>query len=301
MLLENYRVYVFNEADASGPMFQLKGWMLVATALFFLTLVGLNLFFVMGYQGMLWSQARLGASDREIANQKDRFFASGLAIKSLSQDFRAIADITPKLRIMLNLTPGARANAGLADALENRVPQVLALPAPLRKGALRALSRLLDALGEEMLRAETAQQEVVIALGLQKKNLTRVPCIWPVRGEILSEFAWRSDPFGKGREFHNGLDIKSPPGTPVACAAAGTVIYAGWMSGYGWMVDVDHGGGIVTRYGHMSKILAREGQFLSRYDTLGLVGSTGRATGPHLHYEVQVRGDPVNPLNYIIR
>lgn len=301
MLLENYRVYVFNEADASGPMFQLKGWMLVGTALFFLGLVGLNLFFVMGYQGMLWSKARLASANRELDGQRDRLLASGLELKGLGQDFRTIADITPKLRIMLNLTPGVRFNSGLVDALDNRIPQVLALPAPLRKGAFRALSRLLDSLGDEILTTETGQQEVVISLGLQKKNLTRVPCIWPVRGEILSEFSWRSDPFSHKREFHSGLDIKSPTGTPVACAAAGTVVYAGWMSGYGWMVDVDHGGGLMTRYGHLSKILVREGQFLARYDVLGRVGSTGRATGPHLHYEVQVKGDPVNPLNYIIR
>ncbi len=301
MLLENYRVYVFNEADASGPMFQLKGWMLVGTALAFALLVGLNLFFVMGYQGMLWSQAKLRTADREIVAQKDQLLSSGLELKGLGQSFRGIADITPKLRIMLNLGPGVRSNVGLVDTLDNRLPQILALPVSLRKGPFRSLSRLLDTLGTEILREETAQQEVVIALSLQKKSLSRIPCIWPVRGEILSEFAHRIDPFSGKREFHSGLDIKSPPGTPVACAAAGTVIYAGWMSGYGWVVDIDHGGGIVTRYGHLLKILVREGQTLARYDTLGLVGSTGRATGPHLHYEVQVQGDPVNPLNYIIR
>lgn len=301
MLLEKYRVFVFNDEDASGPMFQLKGWMLVGTALALVLLVGLNLFFWMGYQGMLWSQSRLKTATREIADQQDRFLAAGLELKGMSQDYRTIADITPKLRIMLGLAPGGQASAGLADSLDGRIHQLLALPAPLRKGPFRSLSRLLDSLGGEMLREETGQQEVVIALTSQKKGLSRIPCIWPVRGEILSEFSWRTDPFGTKREFHSGLDIKSPPGTPVASAAAGVVTYAGWMSGYGWMVDVDHGGGLVTRYGHMQKILVRDGQAVNRYDPVGRVGSSGRATGPHLHYEVISRGEAVNPLNYIIR
>ncbi|MGB9919818.1 MAG: peptidoglycan DD-metalloendopeptidase family protein [Moorellales bacterium] len=116
---------------------------------------------------------------------------------------------------------------------------------------------------------------------------------WPVYGEITSGYGYR------GREFHAALDIGSPLGAPVRAAAAGTVIFAGYDGGYGRTVLIDHGGGLLTRYAHLSSIAVEVGENVERGERIGGVGQSGRATGPHLHFEVLVDGVPRNPLNYL--
>jgi murein DD-endopeptidase MepM/ murein hydrolase activator NlpD len=122
---------------------------------------------------------------------------------------------------------------------------------------------------------------------------------WPVVGRINSPFGWRGDPFSGRRDFHTGVDIKGPTGRGIAAAASGRVVYAGWMSGYGKTVVIEHPGGYTTLYGHCSSLLCREGSRVSRGDLIARVGSTGRSTGSHLHFEVRVGGTPVNPLRYL--
>ncbi|HEY0320258.1 MAG TPA: M23 family metallopeptidase [Pyrinomonadaceae bacterium] len=129
---------------------------------------------------------------------------------------------------------------------------------------------------------------------------SNIPSIWPVMGTLRSGLGTRSNPFGGSSiEFHKGQDIAAPIGTPVIATADGTVTIAGWQRGYGWVVYIDHGNGISTRYGHLSRIDVAAGQTIKRGEQLGLVGSTGRSTGPHLHYEVRINGQPVSPLLYL--
>jgi murein DD-endopeptidase MepM/ murein hydrolase activator NlpD len=117
--------------------------------------------------------------------------------------------------------------------------------------------------------------------------------IWPVNGPITSPFGWR---WGR---MHEGIDIGVPSGTPIHAAAAGTVVYCGWMSGYGNLVAIDHGGGLSTAYGHQSSIAAGCGQSVGQGDVIGYVGCTGHCFGPHLHFEIRVNGTPVDPLGYL--
>jgi murein DD-endopeptidase MepM/ murein hydrolase activator NlpD len=127
-----------------------------------------------------------------------------------------------------------------------------------------------------------------------------IPAIWPVIGPLRSGVGMRSNPFGGSSiEYHKGQDIAAPIGTPVIATADGVVTIAGWQRGYGWVVYIDHGNGLSTRYGHLSRIDVTVGQTLKRGEQLGLVGSTGRSTGPHLHYEVRINGQPVSPLLYL--
>ncbi|MGA9998160.1 MAG: peptidoglycan DD-metalloendopeptidase family protein [Pyrinomonadaceae bacterium] len=128
-----------------------------------------------------------------------------------------------------------------------------------------------------------------------------VPSIWPVdSGRLTDDFGGRFNPFGGyGTEFHTGQDIATAWGTPVAATANGTVIFSGWQSGYGQVVVIDHGGGLTTRYGHLSHVDATVGQTIKRGDIVGNVGSTGRSTGPHLHYEVRLNDEPVDPMQYL--
>ena len=130
--------------------------------------------------------------------------------------------------------------------------------------------------------------------------LASTPSIWPVRGYLSASFGNRQDPFTGGRDFHPGLDISSPTGTRVQAPAEGVVVTASFQGGYGNAIVIDHGYGVVTRYGHLSGFNVRPGQRIRRGDVIGFVGSTGRSTGPHLHYEVWVRNQAQNPIHYIL-
>jgi murein DD-endopeptidase MepM/ murein hydrolase activator NlpD len=134
---------------------------------------------------------------------------------------------------------------------------------------------------------------------LRKRGYT--PTIWPVDGKLEGGFGGRRNPFGgPGYEFHTGQDIEAPLGAPVVAGASGKISFVGWQNGYGQLVVVDHGGGLTTRYGHLSHIDVDAGQQVSRGQLVGKVGSTGRSTGPHLHYEVRINDAPVNPLEYLL-
>ncbi|HEX6719134.1 MAG TPA: peptidoglycan DD-metalloendopeptidase family protein [Pyrinomonadaceae bacterium] len=127
------------------------------------------------------------------------------------------------------------------------------------------------------------------------------PTVWPVNGKLEGGFGGRRNPFGgAGWEFHSGQDIEAPWGAPVIAGASGRVSFVGWQSGYGQLVIVDHGGGLTTRYGHLSHIDVELNQVVARAQLLGKVGSTGRSTGPHLHYEVRINDQPVNPIQYLL-
>ena len=125
------------------------------------------------------------------------------------------------------------------------------------------------------------------------------PWLWPVSGSVSSEFGGRSSPYGHSYEFHPGLDIRATSGTPVTATGGGIVVFAGRMSGYGNMVVVDHGFDLKTVYAHLSAVYTDVGQHVQAGEVVGTVGQTGRATGPHLHYEVRVGTAPVDPLCYL--
>jgi len=128
---------------------------------------------------------------------------------------------------------------------------------------------------------------------------TRAPTLWPVMGPITGPFGSRIDPFNGEGAFHAGVDISCRYGQPIMAPADGVVTYAGFFSGYGRMLIVDHGNGITTRYGHLSGFAVTDGQTLSKGEVIGYVGMSGRSTGAHLHYEVRIHDTPVNPYKYL--
>ena len=152
----------------------------------------------------------------------------------------------------------------------------------------------------ENLQAESAQVTARIQAAQARSSSSQVSrppssagFIWPTSGTLTSGFGWR---WGR---MHEGIDIAAPTGTPISAAASGTVIYAGWMGGYGNLVVIDHGNGLATAYGHQSSIAVGSGTYVSQGQTIGYVGSTGHSTGPHVHFEVRVNGTPVDPLGYL--
>lgn len=125
------------------------------------------------------------------------------------------------------------------------------------------------------------------------------PDIWPVSGVVSSHFGFRISPGGIGSTYHEGLDIASSYGNPVHATANGRITQAGWVNGYGYLVEIDHGNGIKTRYGHNSAILVSVGDQVVQGQTISLIGSTGNSTGPHCHYEVRVNGEAVDPTLFL--
>jgi murein DD-endopeptidase MepM/ murein hydrolase activator NlpD len=147
----------------------------------------------------------------------------------------------------------------------------------------------------------TSMAEATDSLVAHRELLESTPSILPTTGIISSGFSSsRYHPIHHVPLPHEGVDIAAVKGTPIFAAAKGVVLRAEWENGYGQMVEIDHGYGYITRYGHTSRLLVRAGQHVSRGDVIALVGNTGIATSSHLHYEVRVGGKPVNPLNFVI-
>ncbi len=181
-----------------------------------------------------------------------------------------------------------------ASGVENQTPQ------PRGEGGPAHPVDSVEALAA--LEAKTAKLERQLGMyeGFLRRYGSATPSIWPVYGKLESGIGGRRNPFGgRGFEYHEGQDIDAAYGTPVQVAAGGKVTIAGWLRGYGNVVYVDHGNGLSTRYGHLSEIDVTVGQTVTQGQKIGLVGSTGRSTGPHLHYEVRINNQPVDPKPYL--
>jgi murein DD-endopeptidase MepM/ murein hydrolase activator NlpD len=146
---------------------------------------------------------------------------------------------------------------------------------------------------------ETRLDAVRTGVERRRSLADATPSIWPVAGWLTSAFGNRRDPFTGGSDFHPGLDISASRGVEVLSPAMGTVSMAGWNGSYGNMIAIDHGHGIVTKYGHLSRFAIMNGQQVNRGDVIGFVGSTGRSTSPHLHYEIWVNGKLTNPMRLL--
>ncbi len=136
-------------------------------------------------------------------------------------------------------------------------------------------------------------------LGRATRVLAALPSRWPVRGQVNSTYGSRVSPWSAEAEFHSGLDIGAPVGTPVKAPAPGTVVFAGVHAEYGQTLIVDHGNETKSLYGHLSRISVAVNQKIERGDVIAHTGNTGRSSGPHLHYEIQVKGQSVNPTGYL--
>jgi murein DD-endopeptidase MepM/ murein hydrolase activator NlpD len=235
------------------------------------------------------------------------------------------------------LRPGANAQAGLATRVTQREAKLDTLgdverrgrveggldqpeswPAPLAQGGADTVTRTtllaslkqrtgrvvqwgnrdLTALGEQFDSGEQSLREPKTSVERKTAVLAATPTILPVMGVITAGYGYRKSPFTGAREFHEGLDIAAPDGTPILATADGIVFFAAPLGAYGNVVFLDHGHGFATFYGHNSTNWVREGQRVHRGDIIAYVGTTGRTTGPHVHYVIYVRGKWANPVKY---
>jgi murein DD-endopeptidase MepM/ murein hydrolase activator NlpD len=196
-------------------------------------------------------------------------------------------------------TIAALASLGLASpALANSSATAADIAAPLREAqAAKAGTRGGD---EEFRRLFASWNGTSVASVPSRPRTVSIPSRMPLEGAALtSGFGMRTHPVLGGRRGHKGIDLSSPIGTPIYATADAVVTRADWFSSYGLFISLDHGAQLETRYGHLSRLNVAEGQVVKKGDLIGYVGSTGRSTGPHLHYEVRIAGTAVNPVPYM--
>jgi murein DD-endopeptidase MepM/ murein hydrolase activator NlpD len=229
--------------------------------------------------------SKLRHENRELQTANEQF---GKSVESLRTQLRTVEDRTRKLAIIAGITTLDEASQGGSGGLRNDEMAGSPYRDDVDKMSFRS-NRLSKDLSE--------LEEKFVA---QSRMLSSTPSIAPVRGILTDGFGGRSDPFTREPGQHNAIDISSAVGQPIRSPADGIVVKAEWASGYGNVIYVSHGYGYSTRYGHLSSFAVRPGARIKRGDVIGYVGSTGRSTGPHLHYEVRVNNNPVNPLEYIL-
>ena len=166
--------------------------------------------------------------------------------------------------------------------------------------AVNLLGKRLDELASEAEKREGSIRQLETYLRGQKARLGSTPSVWPARGWVTSDFGTRIDPYTGKRTMHRGIDIANQPGVPVLSPARGVVSFAATSGGFGKMIVLDHGYDIRTRYGHLSELKVQVGDHVERGEIIGSIGNSGRSTGPHLHYEVEVNGMCENPKNYML-
>lgn len=190
------------------------------------------------------------------------------------------------------------------NSVEEEAPKKFNYSRPATKNSLSESSGGPTSRSFQLTSVDSEKEETEIEKKLnlieQTSNPKFLPTIWAHLGKINNEFGFRRNPFGgRSYEFHSGMDIDGEKGDLIVAPANGVVLKAGWQGGYGYLIEIDHGNGLKTRYGHLSKVKVQKGETIQRGQLLGLVGSTGRSTGPHLHYELRLDGKAINPRRFL--
>lgn len=232
----------------------------------------------------------------ESLRYKDIIAQQTESIKEFKETIEYFETYAKKLNVMAGLkSPEVLREVGLGGGSQNNGQQ-MNLPESSQSFTLNDIKKI----SEKAEGVERNLSQLVVFFENDIAKLASMPTIWPTRGYLASPFGWRDDPFTGKKTFHRGYDIVTSYGNPVVATADGVVIRCSNDKIGGNSVVISHRGGYTTRYLHLSKWLVKSGQKVKRGDTIGLVGTTGKATGPHVHYEVHVNGRPVNPYRFIL-
>ncbi len=242
--------------------------------------------------------------EKQLLQEKSRMQAQ---YKLLQRQFEEVQEVLTDLQqrddnlyrvvfqaepIPLSIRKGSAANTAYYDQLMDMTNSEIVLSTTKKMNELR----------KELYIQSKSYDELVKLAKNKETMLENLPAIQPVLNKNLTRMAsgygWRIDPVYHTRRFHAGMDFTAPTGTPIYATGNGKIITASWKQGYGNCIEINHGYGYLTLYGHMSAYKARVGQSVKRGDVIGYVGNTGKSTGPHLHYEVHFKGEVMNPQNY---
>ncbi len=300
MLKSGYQIFLFRRNRGATRLITLRGWLIFVPVCLLAVLAALNIALWKYYAGhtalLRHNEERRGA----LAEQKSESLRLKERMERVEAEVTRIESFNKKLGVMVSFNPA-----------QNAAPAGVGAPGPdlaassglyfSRQGALvRKMNEFIEYLGQEIAMQEVLQQQLRNTLREKKLEFEARPSLWPMRGYITSGFGPRRSPFGRRPDFHNGVDIKAPYGTPVHAPGAGRVTEVEYQRGYGLVVVVVHDFGISTLYGHLKSAVVTPGQEIRRGQLIAYSGNSGRSTGTHLHYEVQVNGEPVNPLRFML-
>ncbi|MCL5966018.1 MAG: M23 family metallopeptidase [Deltaproteobacteria bacterium] len=240
----------------------------------------------------------LHALRQRVSEQNLTLYNLYAKFESLETEVERLRMVDTRVRSLVNLTESLRPGTGKRVAAAG-VGGIETPQDSVRNRLDRLLDLRLGQLKQDVLVDITDLDRICEKLDTRRIFLESLPSLWPVRGALSSGYGIRTSPFTETKVFHHGLDIIARVGTPVRAAAGGKVVNGGYEALLGNFVTVDHGYGYQTVYGHLSERLVSIGDVVERGETIGKVGTTGRTTGPHLHYEVHVNGLPVNPVRFV--
>ena len=295
-----YTLLILPKKHSSAKKLSLSGTVVTGVSIFVMGLIMFVMYFSYDYIHIRREQAELSRLKLKTAEQEQQIGGLVSRVEQFSQKMEELKQLDKKIRIMANLEQGRAKEQilgiGGPSSEENRIrSQVTGDDKALVAGVHKQVDRLMD----EAVSREASFASILAFLKEKKSLLAATPSIWPVVGWVTSEFGRRPDPFGKGQEFHKGLDIATKIGRPIQAPADGVVTEVAYHQDVGQMIQIDHGHGVSTFYGHLSKALVRQGAAVKRGDRIGYVGNSGRSTGSHLHYAVLLNGVLVNPRKYL--
>ncbi|NMA55441.1 MAG: M23 family metallopeptidase [Firmicutes bacterium] len=270
---------------------RLPTWLLKAAALSLVLFLG-------GLSWLGYDYFRLRANEQELARLKIVTRKQAQQIESLAEE---AAQVQERLLEVDELDAEVRALVGLpsrSDPARARGAAARSQGGSGRTPAVEDIQTTLKTAGECIDPCKKLLQGLKEEVEQEQRRLAHVPSGRPVQGTVTSPFGVRRSPWGRGTEYHEGIDIAAPSGTAIKATGAGTVIFSGWRGGYGYVIEIDHGYGYKTVYAHNSKNKVSRGSSVRRGDIIAYVGSTGWSTGPHVHYEVIYQGVKKNPANY---
>jgi len=246
-------------------------------------------------------EATISQQQQEIGSQRKQIQAFAQEINHLKSRLASLNSSEKKLRLLANLEPSKdqQGTFGMGGSLPEDLDTKIDL-SEKHNSLVRDMHEQVEVLNAAISSQGEEFSRLLKHLEDQQSILACTPSIQPTDGWITSKFGYRKSPFTGKREFHKGLDIATRKKSPIFATANGVVTYVGTKGLLGKVIIIDHGYGIVTRYGHLYNALKKKGDKVKRGDKIALVGSTGRTTGPHLHYEVRLNGVPVNPEKYIL-
>jgi len=246
-------------------------------------------------------ETAISQQQQEIGSQRKQIQTFAREINRLKSRLANLRSSEKKLRQIVNLEPSKdqEATFGMGGSLPEDLDTKIDL-SEKHNSLVRDMHEQVEILNAAISSQGEEFSRLFKHLDDQQSILACTPSIQPADGWITSRFGYRKSPFTGKREFHRGLDIAARKKSPIFATANGVVTYVGTKGLLGKVIIIDHGYGMVTRYGHVYKALKKKGDKVQRGDKIALVGSTGRTTGPHLHYEVRLNGVPVNPEKYIL-
>ncbi|MEM7411857.1 MAG: M23 family metallopeptidase [Myxococcota bacterium] len=317
--MDTFSLIVVSDETSPVRRFELKKvWLkqaAVGTAVFLVAVLALSV----DYVRMRIDNSELAALRIETEERRTQVGAFEDRLKAVDGRLAALTELERKVRIIANL-PGSTASgggevraleegpggqggleeavpAGAGDNSGSRLPTIPAdADVPERVSLLGNAAEYLGVIAEGQ---AASLEELVKGLEGKQDFLASSPSVWPAEGWLTSGYGYRTSPFTKKKQFHSGIDIAGAPGTPIIAPARGKVVFSGNKGPLGKSLTIDHGYGVRTIYGHNKELFVKRGDKVERGDKIASLGNSGRSTGPHLHYVVEVNGKTRNPLDYI--